>query len=332
MTKYFPEPPVVPTNEENRALLDYVYRELNRISASLAVDVSLTIEKVFVAPARPQDGDIVYADGTSWNPGSGAGVYAYLNGVWEKLNLNSTDVITVGSPFTVKSVDPGAGGAPDAILFRDSPSPANGDVGGRFIFQFRDANGAIVNAGYLLCIATDVTAGSFDTDYQIYNKVNGADSLAINITQTEVSLRGTNTNNNAAASRVGEVVSASVASGSAVALTSTVAKTVTSISLTAGDWDVYGNVAFVSAATTSINAEGGSISLVTNTLDVTPGRFEMNAHAALVPGVSSTLQVEPTMAVRLSLSATTTVYLVAYSVFTIAAYSAFGQIWARRAR
>jgi polygalacturonase len=37
------------------------------------------------APASPLDGMIAYADGTSWNPGSGAGVYAYIAAVWTKL-------------------------------------------------------------------------------------------------------------------------------------------------------------------------------------------------------------------------------------------------------
>lgn len=36
-------------------------------------------------PDEPFNGMIVYADGTSWNPGSGEGVYAYENGAWVKL-------------------------------------------------------------------------------------------------------------------------------------------------------------------------------------------------------------------------------------------------------
>ena len=37
------------------------------------------------APASVTDGDIVYADGTSWNPGSGEGFYGRENGAWVKL-------------------------------------------------------------------------------------------------------------------------------------------------------------------------------------------------------------------------------------------------------
>jgi hypothetical protein len=40
-----------------------------------------------VAPDKPRTGDIRYADGSNWNPGStGEGVYIYLStGAWSKL-------------------------------------------------------------------------------------------------------------------------------------------------------------------------------------------------------------------------------------------------------
>ena len=35
------------------------------------------------APSNPQSGDVVYADGTSWDPGSGEGIYRYsVAGSW----------------------------------------------------------------------------------------------------------------------------------------------------------------------------------------------------------------------------------------------------------
>lgn len=95
MAKFFPEAPPFPLDEEQRKFLDYVFRELNRVSVALFTEVYLNLEKKFVEPDRPQDGDISYADGTSWNPGSGAGIYAYLSGTWRKLNLSSTDDVTL---------------------------------------------------------------------------------------------------------------------------------------------------------------------------------------------------------------------------------------------
>lgn len=37
------------------------------------------------APSSPQNGDLAYADGSSWDPGSGAGFYGYEGGAWAKL-------------------------------------------------------------------------------------------------------------------------------------------------------------------------------------------------------------------------------------------------------
>lgn len=36
-------------------------------------------------PVNAEDGLIVYADGTAWNPGSGAGFYGRQAGAWVKL-------------------------------------------------------------------------------------------------------------------------------------------------------------------------------------------------------------------------------------------------------
>ena len=38
-----------------------------------------------VAPSSPSTGDIAYADGSGWNPGSGAGLYCYDGAAWHKL-------------------------------------------------------------------------------------------------------------------------------------------------------------------------------------------------------------------------------------------------------
>lgn len=37
------------------------------------------------APLNPYEGQIVIADGTSWNPGSGGGFYGYHGGSWNFL-------------------------------------------------------------------------------------------------------------------------------------------------------------------------------------------------------------------------------------------------------
>lgn len=36
----------------------------------------------YVAPERPRQGMLRFADGTHWDPGFGAGYYAYVDGGW----------------------------------------------------------------------------------------------------------------------------------------------------------------------------------------------------------------------------------------------------------
>ena len=56
----------------------------------------------YAAPIRPRDGWVVYADGTSWNPGSGEGIYHYTNGAWVRMTsggniLTNTASLNFGS-------------------------------------------------------------------------------------------------------------------------------------------------------------------------------------------------------------------------------------------
>ena len=141
---------------------------------------------------------------------------------------------------------------------------------------------------------------------------------------------GTTTNNNADAGSVGEYVESTVASASKVALTNIVQENVTSISLTAGDWDVWGNAYFDPAATTTFDLIISSISTVSAT---SPSRDTGNQAVLKVTnfgtGIPSALQPVPQ---RLSLSATTTVYLVVVCSFAVSTMHAFGTLRARRVR
>lgn len=67
------------------ALRNYVDGELKRISQALNETTALDLRPVHVAPLRPREGMIVFADGTDWNPGAGKGVYSYSGGAWVKL-------------------------------------------------------------------------------------------------------------------------------------------------------------------------------------------------------------------------------------------------------
>lgn len=144
--------------------------------------------------------------------------------------------------------------------------------------------------------------------------------------------KGTTTNDSASTGNVGEYIESSIPLASAVALTSTVAADVTSISLTAGDWDVTADVTYNPAATTNFTLAFHSISNTSATQDSTTGGA-YNAYrfpTGNVPAAGfNTAGVGP---VRKLLSATTTIYLVARANFTVSTMSAFGIIRARRVR
>lgn len=144
-------------------------------------------------------------------------------------------------------------------------------------------------------------------------------------------LPGTTTNDNATAGNIGEYVSSSLAPGSAVSLTTNVTANITSISLTAGDWDVWGNVGFVAAGTTTANQYGAYISTTSATIPPEPngGAFSV-LQGTFSGGVAQ--QTIPAGYTRISLAATTTVYLEAYATFSVSTMSAYGFIGARRAR
>ena len=66
-------------------LRNYLQRELVALAKELSETNALELRPVYYAPDKPREGMIVCADGTEWNPGSGAGAYEYKGGVWTKL-------------------------------------------------------------------------------------------------------------------------------------------------------------------------------------------------------------------------------------------------------
>ncbi|HAT51367.1 MAG: hypothetical protein HQL07_06480 [Nitrospirae bacterium] len=64
----------------------WVYQELSRIAnATREAKEIVTLVVLHTAPTKSEDGNLVYADGTHWNPGSGGGFYGRENGQWIKL-------------------------------------------------------------------------------------------------------------------------------------------------------------------------------------------------------------------------------------------------------
>lgn len=139
---------------------------------------------------------------------------------------------------------------------------------------------------------------------------------------------GTTAADNANAGSVGEFISASVGSGVPVPLTTAIAANVTSISLTPGDWDVSGDIGFLAQPTTVSSGFSGSISTSSATMQdaVSGGQF---SYPYTVTGANT---VSPTGTVRITLTSTTTVFLVARASFTTSTLTSYGIIRARRVR
>jgi hypothetical protein len=65
---------------------EWLRRELRAISESISGRVPyVVLDTQHTAPKKLVEGMTLLADGTNWNPGSGAGVYTYRGGAWRFL-------------------------------------------------------------------------------------------------------------------------------------------------------------------------------------------------------------------------------------------------------
>jgi hypothetical protein len=139
-----------------------------------------------------------------------------------------------------------------------------------------------------------------------------------------VEIQGTTTNDSATAGYVGELIAANVLAGSAISISNNTPANVTSISLTAGDWDVTGNVTVTgsSGVLTNVTVWGSSTS-------------------ATLPDASTSCSLTSTVFTQFGAAiprfrfrsvSTTTVYLSVQASFATGTATACGTIYARRVR
>lgn len=180
---------------------------------------------------------------------------------------------------------------------------------------------------------TAATAGGTKIGYT--NRVDGLDLMRVfansvgdgTITNASVDIRGVSGGIAASAGFVGEVISSLVASGAATSLTTATAKNVTSISLTAGDWDVSGNINFIAATATTTSTSGG-ITTTSATVPTDGTEVFSGVQVTLLSGNDSITIPRK----QINVLTTTTVYLVGSCTFSAGAVTAFGSISARRIR
>lgn len=136
--------------------------------------------------------------------------------------------------------------------------------------------------------------------------------------------RGTQTNTTPPTGFIGETVSSTVALGSAITLTNNIAANVTTISLTAGVWDI--------ACLCQLNGTltGTSFDVSISTTSATGGSLGDNR---ITTPTVSTVNADNGISIagyRQLLNATTTIYLVAIALFTVGTAKSYGRISATR--
>lgn len=86
-------PTIVPSDLNDPLKLQaWLDREFKNIANSMDRAVTVTLDPQFVLPSKLEEGVIYYADGTSWNPGSGEGYYGYVNGAFVFLSTTLTSL------------------------------------------------------------------------------------------------------------------------------------------------------------------------------------------------------------------------------------------------
>jgi len=154
-----------------------------------------------------------------------------------------------------------------------------------------------------------------------------ATATSLTFSPTTSGIVGTTTNDNATAGIVGELISSVVLSAGGVGLVSNVISDVTSIALSAGDWDVWGNVCFNDTLISMTSSQGW-----------------ISSTSATIPDISLTASQQGTTSspnnicrftvpgFRFSVAGPTTVYLSGTANFASGAVTLSGGIYARRVR
>lgn len=181
--------------------------------------------------------------------------------------------------------------------------------------------------------------GDINSDVQMYTK---ADIDASGFTLNQPVINGVTNGSSAASGVVGEIIFGGVVRSSATSLTTNTPKTVVSITLTNGDWDISGAFGFLFGTGTSLTNLRGSISLTTNAIsgsdttayptagEILMAPLSLSAGQVQATGVATAYTI-PKYRVSIS-GGSVTFYLVVRAVFTVSTCDGFGFIEARRVR
>ena len=285
-------------------------------------------------PAGSTVGQAIVSTGPSTAPAWGGvslngatGVLPVANGGTGFATFNTGDVLVGGTGGSLTKVNTNSSGLPlisSGTGFPPVFTPltlAGGGTSATTAAQARTNLGAAATSGTLAQFAATTSAQLAG----IVSDETGSGVLVFGTTPTltNPNIVGTTTNNNANAGSVGEYVTAT---GSSTAMTTGTNTNLTSISLTAGDWDVETSVQLAPAASTVLSSWIAGPSATSATFG-TLGSFVSLAFTTTGSG-----QIFASPVVRLSLASTTTVFCVAVANFTAGTLNGTGFIRARRVR
>ena len=247
---------------------------------------------------------------------------------------NSSGLLTNGSGVPAWVTVTGTG----APVLATSPTLITPTLGAASATSVKFASGqGILDANSLSILAFTTVASSVNnfvmrnaaTNTVPQFSVAGSDTnIGMNIVGQGtggVNIKGTGTNDSGAAGFVGENISSVVLQASTVSLVTATAKNITSISLTAGDWDVFASIAFLIGGTctqTTAGISNGSSA----TLPVSAYYYNQQNGTTLFNNYGAVPMQ------TISIASTTTIYLVALAAFTTSTVTAFGSLIARRVR
>jgi hypothetical protein len=216
----------------------------------------------------------------------------------------------------------GATGIGEYISFLNKTSTNSSDVSNTIVSKFTDGTTATRTSQFAITGVNNASAVTLMT-------LDGNGNATFGTTNSIV---GAATNNSAVAGNIGEEINATVSTYTNYTTTATY-QNVTSITLTAGDWDITAQGTLSSNGAT-ITAANDAIFVISTTTASASGATEGKnisyiPQAALLGTSHESTSIVP---FRVSLSGTTTYYLNTQASFTVGNPQFTGTIRARRAR
>lgn len=179
-----------------------------------------------------------------------------------------------------------------------------------------------VTNAYGLYVDAQTVGGTLNRS--IYTAANGVSEF-----DGQLIAHGTSAADSAGTGDIGEILETSVSSGASVTLTTATAANIATVTLTAGDWDVWANIVVAPGTASVISQTFGWISSQSATFPVTPNAGAYAGYQiTLTAGNGISLPVGMR---RVSVSSTTDIYLSTFVSFS-SGCTAHGYIGARRRR